>query len=619
MISSPSLAAELLDASCRGAVIILALLVLRFFLRKHVPARIIAAGWVLAALVWLIPWTLPVVWSPLPPMTPASSDTALAEVETLPEMSVASRLSPLADTTTIAPADAAKAVSNPPKAPSSPGLIPILTAVWLLVAGTLIAGRVVNAFILHRRVTRSAIPTPPRLLHALQALTNELNLPRPPAIVVSSMVSSPALFGLWRPSILFPPTLAERLSDSELRWVLLHELGHYQRKDLWSLSLLHLATAVHWFNPLAWIALHFGRIDAEIACDELVLSRQSHDAPEGYGAVLLKVLGAQSSAPPASTALGIVEDKRQLTNRLIQIMNFKRTGFVRLASSIAVLSGLAVVGFTQEKASPTPATTADQAATATPASSAKKNHDATNPNPRLAEAIAWEENVKLELRAVGEVGGVPVAIVDLEGEPIVVTPNIGIRSLRVTAFLPTANEITVTTRSGTKRVLKLDNPSPVEFPKVDPNWFLTPEAIARRQENQRHEKIPGAIVLSWSKINRAGKEAILMNYLRAGEIVQVLETTSGGYSTSSAFLFAEKLAAIRREKQQVFLASLTPEQRTKFGSGAAAAVRFTDSAVKVQEQMQRGKEAAARREEVVASLTPEQKKLYDEWMGPTSK
>ncbi len=619
MISAPAFAMDLLDASCRGTVIILALLVFRALLRKHVPARFIAAGWVLAALVWLIPWSLPVAWSPLPPMTPASSVTTVAEVETPPEMSVASIRSPLADTKATAPADAVKAVNNPPKARNGPGLIPILIAAWFVVAGTLISGRVVNAVILHRRVKRGPIPTPPRLLQALQALAAELGLPRPPSVVVSPLVSSPALFGLWRPRILFPPALAERLSDSELRWVLLHELGHYQRKDLWSLSLLHLAAAVHWFNPLAWIALRFGRMDAEIACDELVLSRQSHDAPEGYGAVLLKVLGTQSSAPPVSTALGIVEDKRQLTNRLIQIMNFKRTGFLRLASSLAVLSGLAVVGFTQEKAAPSPAPTAPQAAATTPAPAAKMIPDATRLDARLAEAIAWEETVKLELRAVGEVGGVPVAIVDVEDNPIVVTPNIGIGSLRVAAFPSTATEITLTTRSGTHRVLKLDNPSPVEFPKVDPAWFLTPEAIARRQEYQRHEKIPGAILHSWSKINRAGKETILMNYLRAGEVVQVFEASSGGYSTTSGFLFSEQAAAIRREKQQKFIASLTPEQKTKFNSGAAPLIRFMDSAVKIQEAMQRGKEAAVRREEVMASLTPEQKKLYDEWMGPPSK
>lgn len=603
MISSP-FAMDLLDASYRGTVIILALFVIRFLLRKHVPARFVAAGWVLAALVWLIPWTLPVAWSPMPQMTPAASVTTFTGLDAEPEMPVAAIPSPVADTRAVAPANASNAANSLPKSRSGPGLIPILTAVWLLVAGTLIAGRVVNAFILHRRVKGSAIPTPSRLLHALRALIAELNLPRPPAIVVSSMVSSPALFGLWRPRILFPPALAERLSDSELRWVLLHELGHYQRKDLWSLSLLHLAAAVHWFNPLAWIALHFGRIDAEIACDELVLSRQSHDAPEGYGAVLLKVLGAQSSGPPVSTALGIVEDKRQLTNRLIQIMNFKRTGFLRLAASIAVLSGLAVAGFTQEQASPTPEPTAVHAAAATSTPLLDEELKAARLNARRAEAIAWEENVKLELRAVGEVGGVPVAIVDIEDNPIVVTPNSGIRSLRVAAFPSTATEITVTTRSGTQRVLKLDNPSPVEFPKVNPAWFLTPEALARRQENQRQEKIPAAIVLSWSKINRAGKETILMNYLRTGEVVQVLETSSRGYSTASGFLFAEQAAAIRREKQQNFLASLTPDQKTKFNSGAAPAVRFTDSAVKVQEGIQRGKEAAARREEVVASLTP---------------
>lgn len=619
MISSPSLVMELLDASYRGTVIILVLFVLRLLLQKQVPARIISAGWVVAAMVWLIPWTLPVTWSPMPQITATSTANALADQESDREVTSAF-LSTQSATTSVLPQTNATTGSEGPSINSHRfSTDQIFTAIWLTVASTIIAARVVNAIVLNRRVQRESVPTSPRLAQALQSLADELVIPNPPTVVVSSTVSSPALFGLWRPKILFPPRLAQQLSDSELRWVLLHELGHHQRKDLWSLSILHLAATVHWFNPMAWIAQRYGRIDAEIACDELVLRRRSKEAPEVYGTVLLKVLGTQSANPPVATALGIVENKHQLMNRLILIMDFKRSGLLRLASSFAVLSGLAVAGFTQERTVPNTGTTANPAASATPAPAAKMNQNAANLEARRAEAIAWEENVKLELRAVGDVGGVPVALVDIEGNPILVTANIGIQSLCVAPFEPTATEITVLTRLGAKRVLKLENPSTFEFPKVSPAWFLSPEAIARRQENQRHERIPAAIVLSWSKINRAGKETILMNYLRTGEVVQVLETSSGGYSTASSFLFAERLTAMRRELQQKFLASLTPEQKTKFNSGAAAAVRFTDSEAKIQEQLKRGKVAAARREEVITSLTPEQKKLYDEWMGPSNK
>lgn len=618
MISSPSFVMELFGASYRGTVIILVLFILRLLFRKQVPARIISAGWVLAAMVWLIPWTLPVAWSPMPQIAAASTTNTLADQEADRKTAAAFLPTPVAATTVLPQAKAAN-VGNSPKLNShrfSPSQL--FTAVWLSVAATLLAVRIVNAVVINRRVQRKSAPTPPRLVQALQSLADELGISNPPTIVVSSAVSSPALFGIWRPRILFPPHLAQQLSDSELRWVLLHELGHHQRKDLLGLSILHLAATIHWFNPMAWIALRYGRMDAEIACDDLVLRHRSKEAPEVYGAVLLKVLGAQSANPSVSTALGIVEDKRQLMNRLILIMDFKRIGLLRLTSSFAVLSALAVAGFTQERTVPNSGTAANPAATANAAPASMMNRNAASLEARRAEAIAWEENVKLELRAVGEVGGVPVAIVDMEGSPIVVTPSIGIQSLFVDAFEATATEITVKTRSGTKRVLKLENPSPVDFPKVNPTLLLTPEAIAKRNESNRHERIPAALVLAWNKINRAGKEAILLNYLRSGEVVQVLEV-SGGYSTASGFLFSERLSAIRREQKEKFLASLTPEQKAKFGSGAAAAIRFTDSAVKIHEQQKRGQEAAARRDEVIASLTPEQKKLYDEWMGPTSK
>jgi hypothetical protein len=60
---------------------------------------------------------------------------------------------------------------------------------------------------------------------------------------------------------------------------------------------------------------------------------------------------------------------------------------------------------------------------------------------RLAEAIKWEENVRLELRALGEVGGVPVALVDVNGEPTLVCKQSGLLSLRVEAMDLTAKRI----------------------------------------------------------------------------------------------------------------------------------------------------------------------------------
>ena len=63
--------------------------------------------------------------------------------------------------------------------------------------------------------------------------------------------------GLIRPHVLLPVGLAEELSPPQLRWVLLHELAHVRRGDLWVLLLQRVVQAVYFFNPAVWLANRF--------------------------------------------------------------------------------------------------------------------------------------------------------------------------------------------------------------------------------------------------------------------------------------------------------------------------------------------------------------------------
>jgi bla regulator protein BlaR1 len=86
-------------------------------------------------------------------------------------------------------------------------------------------------------------------------------------LLISDAVKAPALYGAFRPRILFPPGFVAQLAPEELRLTLAHELAHVRRRDLFVDSMLHLAVVVHWFNPLAWIAARLARQDCEVACD----------------------------------------------------------------------------------------------------------------------------------------------------------------------------------------------------------------------------------------------------------------------------------------------------------------------------------------------------------------
>ncbi len=83
--------------------------------------------------------------------------------------------------------------------------------------------------------------------------------------------------------------IAERLSDAELRHVLLHELAHVKRRDVAMNWLVNALLTVHWFNPLLWLAFRQMRADREIACDELALRAMRGEERKAYGDTLIKV------------------------------------------------------------------------------------------------------------------------------------------------------------------------------------------------------------------------------------------------------------------------------------------------------------------------------------------
>jgi beta-lactamase regulating signal transducer with metallopeptidase domain len=96
----------------------------------------------------------------------------------------------------------------------------------------------------------------------------------------------PGATGLFQRVVLLPDE-ARQWTGQQRRLVLLHELGHFRRGDLWTHALGQLACIVHWFNPFVWMLCRQLAIEREFACDALVLSRGA--APADYATLLWRM------------------------------------------------------------------------------------------------------------------------------------------------------------------------------------------------------------------------------------------------------------------------------------------------------------------------------------------
>lgn len=89
---------------------------------------------------------------------------------------------------------------------------------------------------------------------------------------VSNDVTLPIACGYFRPAVLVPDGLSQRLSDEETRHLLLHERAHLVRGDDWDLLFTRMAQAFCWWNPTVWWLASRLEQDREEACDQVVVS-----------------------------------------------------------------------------------------------------------------------------------------------------------------------------------------------------------------------------------------------------------------------------------------------------------------------------------------------------------
>ncbi|HOX59575.1 MAG TPA: M56 family metallopeptidase [Candidatus Paceibacterota bacterium] len=165
-------------------------------------------------------------------------------------------------------------------------------------------------------------------------------LPLAGRVKLVDRLQSPAVCGLFRPVILLPRALAERLPPAQLRAVLLHEVIHLRRGDVWVNCLQTLLQIVYWWHPLLWVANARIRRVREEAVDDAVMLALSEEA-ESYAPTLLEVAKLALPRPLATLGLvGILESHSSLRRRIERLLEFRppRRAGLGFTSVLGVLS-----------------------------------------------------------------------------------------------------------------------------------------------------------------------------------------------------------------------------------------------------------------------------------------
>ncbi|MCH7559345.1 MAG: carboxypeptidase regulatory-like domain-containing protein, partial [Planctomycetes bacterium] len=179
----------------------------------------------------------------------------------------------------------------------------------------------------------------------LESCRGSMGVKRKIGLKVSANATSPAVCGLFRPVILVPQNLTSSLSKSQLRAVLLHELAHIKRGDLWMNLVQTVLQIIYFYNPLLWLANCVIRRVREQAVDEMVLVTMG-EAAQQYPQTLVNVAKLAFKRPALSLRLiGVVESKSALAGRIKHILNrpMPRTAKLGIVGVLAVFIAAAIL------------------------------------------------------------------------------------------------------------------------------------------------------------------------------------------------------------------------------------------------------------------------------------
>ena len=239
----------------------------------------------------------------------------------------------------------------------------LLLGIWIVGIFAMII-LVIKSSLRLRTLKKSALPLQnPEVRRLYHLCLEEMGIHRNIPVYSTAFLKSPIIVGLLKPCIYLPIhlisdyTLSDKVcplqsgvnygmpygcNESDMRYMLLHELQHYKHKDAVASYLMNLAGVVYWFNPLVWYALKEMRNDREVACDTSVLKMLEEDAYEDYGNTLIN-FAEKVSLTPFPFAAGLGGNMEQMKRRIINIASYEKPTFMKRLKGMAAFMLTAVL------------------------------------------------------------------------------------------------------------------------------------------------------------------------------------------------------------------------------------------------------------------------------------
>lgn len=290
------------SVSLSGGLIICLILLLRPFLKKA-PKSVICILWALAIFRLLLPFQLE---NPLSvrPQTPVITQQDIQFVIGTPDLGY------LVSPDVVAPEYG--------QVTSRIDYVAIASLIWGAISALMLLYMVISYWILRFRVRKAT------------RLEN--------GAYVHPGLDSAFLLGYLKPRIYLPAYLEEEQSLH----VIAHETAHRKRGDNWLKLAGFVCLALHWYNPMVWVAYILLCRDIEDACDAYVVRDLEVEGRKAYSAALLSCCRKHKKLPECPVAFG----EYNIAKRIKQVLKYRKPVLWVCVAAVAVTVIATVFFFT---------------------------------------------------------------------------------------------------------------------------------------------------------------------------------------------------------------------------------------------------------------------------------
>ncbi|WDV45375.1 M56 family metallopeptidase [Clostridiaceae bacterium M8S5] len=217
---------------------------------------------------------------------------------------------------------------------------------WIIGVIILTAYTIYANIKLYLKINMSRITTDEKLNEILVKSKKKMTINKMVKLIVINEVKSAAIFGLFKPKLLLSGPVINKLTDNEVKHIILHELSHLKRMDIVTKWIMTVIQIIHWFNPIVWYSFYRMDQDCEVACDAKALNYIETKDHKQYGFTIIKLIEIFSRSNYTPGTLGIVGNKSNIKRRIEMISIFNKNSWKWAITGIVVFAALGVVGLT---------------------------------------------------------------------------------------------------------------------------------------------------------------------------------------------------------------------------------------------------------------------------------